>query len=409
MPLHGASSSTRSNVPMSTGRSRPSATTHDHVREVQAGGRFFDEARRARRRRRRRPPHRRRPLARRSRWPCRRGQRRDRRCARPVAGRATATTAWLPWSCGVARPSRTAGSRAGSPMPRTTSDALDEPARLDLAARRARSRCRPRSGCRGAGSPASVTAAGSFIATSAAWARSAPSSAVRRSTSQSGYESAIASLDRLRVRRPEAGDAAEHAVGEPTRARRAGHERLHRLAHGRVRGNTLHELVRAHAQRGAHRRVEPPDRSRRRALDEIVEHDVARARSRRRDRWRTRGRGRRAWCRATSWAARRARTRLRRCAPSASSATSRAVLTCRARTGLPRRPRTHSSNDMSARPSGCTSSGTSAPSSSIVRRQDLECASRRRWSTRPAADCRRGSRAGALPPGATSRARTRRR
>ena len=33
-----------------------------------------------------------------------------------------ADTAWLAWSWGVARPSRTAGSAAGSPMPRTMSE-----------------------------------------------------------------------------------------------------------------------------------------------------------------------------------------------------------------------------------------------------------------------------------------------
>ncbi len=81
IPLHGASSSTRSNIPARSGGPRGVADDREELRRARCGGGRRRSCGLARRRRRARRPTRRRPPARRSRWPCRRVRRRDRRSA----------------------------------------------------------------------------------------------------------------------------------------------------------------------------------------------------------------------------------------------------------------------------------------------------------------------------------------
>ena len=116
----------------------------------------------------------------------------------PGCAPTAAATAWLAWSCGVARPSATAAIRAGSPPPRTTS--------ASGAARRVRrsrpprpARPRPSSAVARRGFTRSVSAAGSFAISSTARARRrGPRSATRRATIQSGIDVRIADrLDRV--------------------------------------------------------------------------------------------------------------------------------------------------------------------------------------------------------------------
>ena len=64
-------------------------------------------------------------------------------------------------------------------------------------------------------------AAGSFIATRAACASSSPRSPASRSTSQSGYESATASLGGSGHGGPSLGERAQDGVAEPARPRRS--------------------------------------------------------------------------------------------------------------------------------------------------------------------------------------------
>ena len=189
----------------------------------------------------------------------------------PGSGASTLTTAWLPWSCGVARPSRTAASRPGSPTPRTIERVGDQATGLDLGARRPRARRRARSTVIWRGSGRSVTAAGSFIATSASRPRSRPSSWVRRSTNQSGYESATASS-------AGSGNGFGRRVSPRrlafTNPRARGDARTDRVDGRRDRGvrrRVVQELVRAEAQRGAHRRVEAVERTLHHVPEQVVE------------------------------------------------------------------------------------------------------------------------------------------
>ena len=115
---------------------------------------------------------------------------------------------------------------------------------------------------------------------------------------------------------PSLRERAEHGVGEPARAWRARRERVDRLRHRGVARHVVQQLVRAEPERGAHRRVEPVERSLRCSQRPRGRRaGAARARCRTRGRWRTRGRGRAGSSRATSTGGAPARTRRLRCVP----------------------------------------------------------------------------------------------
>ena len=169
-----------------------------------------------------------------------------------------------------ARPSRTAASRPGSPLPRTiTASGTGAPRATSTA--RDRNSASSASAVTRRGFGRSVTAAGSFIAASAPAAASAPRSASSRATSQSGYDQRDRTVGGLGPWRPESADGAEHAVREPTRAGRAGRDRGDRLPHRGVRRHVVEELVGPEAQGRTNRTVEPSDRSPRSSGDEVVE------------------------------------------------------------------------------------------------------------------------------------------
>ena len=132
-PVHGASSSTRSKVPS---RDRQPASVGDDGHDRgEAGTRAaprIDRAHARRLRRRPRPRDRRRACARRSRSALPPGAAATSSTRSPGCGSSAATTAWLAWSCGVTRPSRTAASAPRSPVWRTRSAPGTSAPRLDL-------------------------------------------------------------------------------------------------------------------------------------------------------------------------------------------------------------------------------------------------------------------------------------
>ena len=360
-----------------------------------------------------------RPCARRRRSPCRRAPPRRRARARPVAGRAATTTAWLAWSCGVARPSRRAraarrGRRCGAASSASGTSVPGSTSTPAAAARRSASSSVVRSGL-----TRSVTGGGSLSSVERRDARRRRRTR-RRSvcTIQSGCDvrtpiDSTSSPCGQRPRRPAARERAQHAVGEAASALASTTSTVSPTA---ACGGTPIEAAGYAPSRSAARTSGSSESSGRvataasrwstrpshahRAVHEIGdERAVARRRGRAGAAAAARGcaRTRRLRCAA----ARRARARR-----GVSRVDSRGVVT--RRRGLGRAaPRATRRASIARLPSGCTSSSTSAPSAvpstrvgrdqprldggsptAVARRHDLH-ALPPTVTTRPGAGCRR--------------------
>ena len=173
-----------------------------------------------------------------------------------------AATAWLPWSCGVARPSATAASRPGSPPPPTMSASGSRPPRSTLAPAALELRFDRLGGDLPAGSPATSARPARSPAPARPGRRPAPRSAKSRATIQSGIEVRIpteraSSPVGERPRRPDLREPAQDRVDVPLGPRRRPAPTAPTVSPtAACGGDAVDELVDTEPQRGPHRRVE---------------------------------------------------------------------------------------------------------------------------------------------------------